>query len=78
MTEHDRQQLEGYAQSLREELIRMPRHRFNETKIRDREAKLARIENRLAAEATAHCAFLAHRAALAARFYAAPRMGGPR
>jgi hypothetical protein len=78
MSEHDRQMWEGWAQSLREDLARMPRHRFNETKIRDREAELRRIETKLARESELHARFIARRAELAARCYAAPRMGGPR
>jgi hypothetical protein len=78
MSEHDRQQLEGWAQSLREELARMPRHHFNVIKIRDREAELRRIESKLARVAELEAAFLARRAELATRFYAAPRMAGPR
>ena len=48
MIKEDRDILEGQAQSLREDLARMPRHRFNVVKIRDREQELARIEAKLA------------------------------
>lgn len=78
MNEHDRQMWEGRAQSLREDLARMPRHHFNVIKIRDREAELRRIESKLGREAELHAQFIARRHELAMRFYAAPRMGGPR
>jgi hypothetical protein len=78
MTESDRQQWEGRAMALREELEHMPRHKWNVIKRSDREAELARIEARLGIESQRHAVFIAHRAELAARFYAAPRMSSPR
>lgn len=78
MSESDRQQWFGRAESLREELAVIPRHHWNVIKIRDREQKLARIEARLAHETRSHQSFLNRRAELAARFYAFAANGGGR
>ena len=76
MIEHDRQMWEGRAEALREELARMPRHRFNVVKRSDREAELARIEARLGRESVLQAAFLTRRHELLLRFVAAgPRSG---
>jgi hypothetical protein len=67
---HDREQLEGWAQALREELTKInPAAPWNAQRIRDRREELARIEARLNRESAAHTAFLAYRAELAARFH---------
>jgi hypothetical protein len=68
MSEHDRQQWEGRAQALREELARIPRHRFNAVKVSDREAELAHIEARLGRESQARAAFINRRHELLMRF----------
>jgi hypothetical protein len=68
MTESDRQQWEGRAMALREELARMPRHKWNVVKRSDREAELARIEARLGVESSRHAVFLTRRHNLLMRF----------
>jgi hypothetical protein len=79
MSENDREQLAGWAQALREELAQInPAFPWNRQRVADRQAELRRIEARLARESELHAAFIAHRAELAARFYAAPRMSSPR
>jgi hypothetical protein len=78
MSESDRQQWEGRAESLREELARIPRHKWNVVKVSDREAELARIEARLGRESNSHAAFLAHRHELLMRFVAFTANGGGR
>lgn len=69
MSTHDREQLEGWAQALREELARIVPAPWNVIKIRDRREELARIEARLARESDLHARFLDYRAELVTRFY---------
>jgi hypothetical protein len=77
VSESDRQQWEGRAESLREELARIPRHKWNIVKVSDREAELARIQAKLGRESELHAAFLAHRVELVSRHHAfAARNGG--
>jgi hypothetical protein len=78
MTESDRQQWEGRAMALREELERMPRHKWNVVKRSDREAELARIEAKLGVESAAHAVFLTHRHNLLMRFVDLSANGGDR
>ena len=79
MNDHDRQQLEGWAQALREELAGInPDFPWNRQRIQDRKEELARIELRLAKDSAAHAAFLARRAELVARYSDFARQGGGR
>jgi hypothetical protein len=78
VSEHDREQLSGWAQSLRQELAQInPAFPWNRQRIADRTAELARIEAKLSRESELHAAFIARRAELVARFYVAPRWASP-
>jgi hypothetical protein len=61
MTKHDRLMWKGRALALREELARIPRHRFNVVKGSDYEAELAQIEAYLGRESAIHAVFLDRR-----------------
>jgi hypothetical protein len=78
MSESDRQQWLGRAESLREELAVIPRHHWNVIKIRDREQELARIETRLGRESERNAAFQTRRHELLMRFVAFAANGGGR
>jgi hypothetical protein len=78
MNESDRQQWEGRAMALREELEHMPRHKWNVIKRSDREAELARIEARLGVESARHAVFLTYRHNLLMRFVTFAANGGGR
>jgi uncharacterized membrane protein len=79
VSEHDREQLAGWAQALREELAKLnPDFPWNRQRIQDRREELARIESKLARESELHAAFVNRRSELVTRFYAFARNGGGR
>jgi hypothetical protein len=77
MSNHDRGQLEGWMQSLREELAGInPAFPWNRQRIADRQAELARLEAKLARESELHAAFINYRAELVARHHEFAAKGG--
>jgi hypothetical protein len=69
--------IRGRIQGLLDELRTIPPHRFNATKIADRQRGIEILEAQLARIEGMHQRFLDRRAELAARFYAATD-GSPR
>jgi hypothetical protein len=68
MSEHDREQLAGWAQALREELAQInPAHPWNRQRIADRQRGIELCQDQLARIERMHERFLMYRGELLAR-----------